>query len=360
MSRGVPGRHVFAACCAVLALATDADAQWQRTYAWNPVLALANVAPAPSRPNRIYACSGNAPPLLFSDDAGLSWQQTPAPELNANASSVTVDPEDADIIYVSTSAGLRHSLYRSRDGGKTFDRLEIDAATIAIDPRAANILYAARAVVCSASSCTVGGIAKSSDGGATWQDTARVDSSNFLPVIDPNDTRWVYSVGYDLPLEKKTGGLYRTSDGGATWPSLYEGLVELRSLAVDARSRLYVLNDYHLTRTLLRSEDHGDSWTALPTDPQLYLSSVVSDPRDPNTIYAAVSGSADEGSGPAPTLPCAVVSRDDGHTWSPLGACVEISFTNIVVSRAGVVLALAADGIYRYSPPSPRRRAVSK
>ena len=76
------------------------------------------VAVAPgNHGRRIFAIMG--PGLFRSDDAGVTWRQiTKDPRVVGNLyfSRVFVDPRNADVVYV-----MQTSLYRSTDGGHTFE-----------------------------------------------------------------------------------------------------------------------------------------------------------------------------------------------------------------------------------------------
>ncbi|MDQ2818267.1 MAG: hypothetical protein M3T49_08710 [Candidatus Eremiobacteraeota bacterium] len=78
------------------------------------------IAVAPSNPDRVYlAVDAQAGGLYRSDDAGTNWQRVDAEGRIWGRGwyfcEVTADPKDADTVYVSNT-----SLYRSRDGGRSF------------------------------------------------------------------------------------------------------------------------------------------------------------------------------------------------------------------------------------------------
>src|SRR5207244_10415724 len=68
--------HVVITLCAGIACRADGD--WLKKYDWTP-LDNARIVAAPSNSSRVYACAGNTPWLLYSDDAGVTWQRTVAP-----------------------------------------------------------------------------------------------------------------------------------------------------------------------------------------------------------------------------------------------------------------------------------------
>lgn len=82
------------------------------------------IAYAPSNPRRIYLIADAKDGGLYrSDDAGENWQRVSDDKRIWGRgwyfSEVSVDPKDADTVYVPNTG-----LYRSRDGGKTFTVLK--------------------------------------------------------------------------------------------------------------------------------------------------------------------------------------------------------------------------------------------
>jgi photosystem II stability/assembly factor-like uncharacterized protein len=144
---------------------TDAGKTWHQTFDSGGVLRLIL---DPSRPQVAYAevvMTGDDPaqviPLVFrSLDGGRSWQSLPV-----GANVIAVDPRNPATLYVLGPSGL----LQSRDDGRTWRRLSefslevpfppgIDGDLI-VDPFDSRILWAARP----------DGVWQSADGGVTWQ-----------------------------------------------------------------------------------------------------------------------------------------------------------------------------------------------
>lgn len=131
---------------------------------------------------------------------------------------------------------------------------------LAIDPFNASIVYTG----------TFGGLAKTSDGGFTWQYLSDAWSSQSVSVIavDPNASNAVYAGTGREDYGPYSVGLYRSFDGGVTWSSplgsnCFAGTY-VRAIAIDSNASgtelnttLYVGN----TSGLWRSTDSGTSWT---------------------------------------------------------------------------------------------------
>lgn len=342
----------------------SAVADWVRTYEWAGQLDISSVAASLHDARRLYAVPGGTRWLLASDDGGFTWQRTASVATSAVIGYVAVDPMNSDVIYVGTS-GDAFGMYTSIDGGQSFTPLGdgqfknvFALGALVVDPQDRATLYASRGASCG-TTCTGGGVLKSTDTGRTWVETGRVGTNMQGLAIDQNEPAVVYATGIDLTTSPRTGGLYCTTDAGATWPALFPGLTVVRYVATDARSRVYLVTAAARETPLLRSSNQGTVFERLAVDPRFALSGVTSDPRRPEFLYASVAGPAPEAGSPA-TTPGALVSFDDGATWQPLGTLAGEFVSNVVVAADGTILAAAKSGIYRYVQPFPRRRAVSK
>ncbi len=114
--------------------------------------------------------------VLRSDDQGVSWRlaegsdgkprfQSPrSGQIHADVHSIGVHPTSKDLVFAATNAGL----YRSRDGGGTWGRINRDGYTRAfwVDDRDPDHILTAPA----RSVGRHGTILKSVDGGNSWSD----------------------------------------------------------------------------------------------------------------------------------------------------------------------------------------------
>ena len=229
------------------------------------------IAVAPSDPNVIYAGMGEATirgnvshgdGFYKSTDGGKTWTHLGL-EDTRNIGKVRVHPSNPDIVYVA-ALGHAHGpneqrgLFRSRDGGKTWERVlyvneNVGIHDLSMDPNNPRILYAAawaaRRTPYHLISGGVGcGIYKSTDGGDTWKEITRNKGLPTGPVgkigvaVSPARTDRVYAI-----VESKNSAVYRSDDGGDTW----ERLADEHDL-------------------------HGRPW---------YYQHIVADPQDPNTVW---------------------------------------------------------------------------
>jgi hypothetical protein len=143
--------------------------------------------------------------------------------------ALAVDSASSDVVYASVGSapgGLPAGLYRSRDGGASWDRLSgglpnDNFPVIAVDPSTSGIVYAGTGA---------SGVYRSADGGETWS-----------PASDGLENRRVYSLAIDpqTPSTVYAGtyqGAYRSTDSGGHWLTLGFGQDTVFSLAVDPAS----------------------------------------------------------------------------------------------------------------------------
>ena len=150
---------------------------------------------------------------------------------------------------------------------------------IAIDSQNPSTLYAVSQVV--------GGVFKTTNGGAQWAriSAGMTDPYPFGIVIDPTNHQTLYAPG--------GATLYKSTNGGEGWTSLQNG-AGLYGLVVNphSASTLYAIGGNGIGGfTVVTSSDGGSDWSptgsGLPTTGQVITLTI--DPNTPSTIYAGTS-----------------------------------------------------------------------
>ncbi len=281
--------------------------------------------------------------VFKTEDGGISWQFLGL-QATTSIGRIVIDPEDPGRVFVAAVGSYfapnpERGLYRSRDGGATWEQvLFVNDSTGVIDvvqrPDDPDVLVAAtwqrvRRVTGSFLYGQDSGLWRSRDGGDTWE---RLGPANGLP--DPEAHRdpatgrvRIGRIGlalcrdhpdvmYALYNDGSTYlGLFRTDDGGDTWRdvdpdrdvfngtgkdgsfSWYFGQVRVHPEDPD---RVYVMDV-----SLMQSTDGGATWT-IKSGTHVDHHALAFAPDDPDYIIEGNDGGA-------------AISTDGGNFWVPAG-----------------------------------------
>jgi photosystem II stability/assembly factor-like uncharacterized protein len=289
----------------------------------------------PSQPNVFYVGQVNGG-VWKSDDYGRTWNPIFDHESTQSIGAIAVAPSDPNIVYVGSGEGLHrpdlsvgNGIYKSTDAGKTWAHLGLadgqQIPALAVDPRDPNRVFAA-VLGHPYGSSEERGIYRSTDGGQTWQRViAKDENTGGSDVeIDPSNPDVVYASMWEAregPWEDGNevngtgGGLFKSTDGGSTWHPLTIGLPKDLSqiyvaIAPSDSRRLYAtLAQASGKLGVYRSDDAGETWSQITTDPRPSgrigggdLSIPKVDPKNPDLLYVVST--------------VTMRSSDGGKTWS--------------------------------------------
>ena len=205
------------------------------------------IAFTPGKGTTIFVPSTNL--HYRSDDGGKTWRDFRVP--NQDAYTFAVHPTDAKIVLAG-GRGESLNVSRSLDGGKTWKQTGIglgqnSLSAIFFDPKDPKVVYAVAG--------TFGKIFKSTDGGDEFtQLTVPVGGTDdaFEVSMSPAGTLWAAT----------EGGLLRSDDGGASWQQSDRGTggYLVKSVAFHPRDPQRMLAGTGGTGVYL-STDGGSSWT---------------------------------------------------------------------------------------------------
>ncbi|HEY1336557.1 MAG TPA: hypothetical protein VGF59_03565, partial [Bryobacteraceae bacterium] len=255
-------------------MGTPGGGVWKTTdggIVWKPVFDDAHVASigalqlAPSNPNIIYVGTGEQTVgngVYKSTDAGATWTNVGLAETRI-ISSVLVDPQDPNLVFVGAMGGGKPSpdrgVFRSADGGKTWNKVlykddSVGVADLCFDPTNHKVLFATlwRA--------SAGFFGPQADGKATGPDA-------FIYKSTDAGKNWKPVPGHGLPMSDNLGRI---------------GIVVAPG---NRGKRVFAI----MNQGLFRSDDGGDNWQRITRDPRVigswYFSRVYTDPANPDVVY---------------------------------------------------------------------------
>jgi photosystem II stability/assembly factor-like uncharacterized protein len=268
--------------------------------------------------------------LYATADGGRHWLARPTPA--GYSLQIVRTAGDPSLLYDLTAAEsypFSRTLYRSRDGGETWQAIRTAAGdthcAVAVAPAETGIVYLA---------CEVAGLVRSTDGGTTWGHPVMLPftlgpSQPALLMIDPRDP----SVLYAGPNGQ---GIYRSRNAGATWRQLAPLLARPESIVLSPIDPdvIYVAGlkpPYGTTQiSLIRSGDAGSSWKDVTTPGEVRAITVGRNgvvyasmqqlpagwPRD--TVMASTDGGTtwDDVSGGGYGIVAAVSGSSPGRLWT--------------------------------------------
>ncbi len=233
---------------------TDAGRAWSPIFDQEATGSTGALAVAPSDPRVLYLGTGEAqqrPDLSVgqgvykSTDAGRTWTHLPQLRDTQQIGALVVHPSNPSRLFVAAlghpyGPNAERGVFRSTDGGASFERVlfkdeNTGAVDITMDPDNPDILYA-----------------------ALWQ--ARQGP------WENGDFRGSGS------------GLFKSIDGGTTWRQLTKGLPSWEqgrlgrigvTVAPTLASRLYAVVEARDGEGIYRSDDAGESWYRVNSDPRV-------------------------------------------------------------------------------------------
>ncbi len=267
-------------------------------------------------------------------NAGTTWTPIFDNEGSYSIGCVTVDPTNENVIWVGTgennsqrSVGYGDGVYKSLDGGKSWQNMGLKASEhigkIIVDPNNADIVYVSAQGPLWAPGGDRG-LYKTIDGGKTWKAVLTVSENTGVSDLwmDPRDAKVLYATSYQRRRHQwalLNGGpesaIWKSTDAGGTWRKLDKGLPKVDlgriGLAVSPANPDFVYAIIEAAdakdKGFYRSTDRGESWARqsdyVSGSPQ-YYQELIADPKNAERVYSMDVFTQ--------------VTEDGGKTWKRL------------------------------------------
>jgi photosystem II stability/assembly factor-like uncharacterized protein len=273
-----------------------------------------------------------------SIDAGESWQKMGL-ETTQHISRIVIHPKDPNTVFVAAQGALfapntDRGIYKSTDGGENWRKvLFVNDSTggveLSMDPKFPHILYAAmwnyqRTPWKVISGGSGDGLYKSVDGGETWEKIENglpAEKGKMAVAVSPANSKKVYAL-LESDSQEDKGGLFVSNNGGESW-SKVSGDNRLTQRAWYYIEVFADPNDentvYVLSAPALRSEDGGKTWERLGGTHGDYHDLWINPYNSKNMVIANDGGAA--------------VTYDFGESWSSQDQMPTAQFYRISVDN---------------------------
>jgi photosystem II stability/assembly factor-like uncharacterized protein len=293
----------------------------------DPYAAFPPVAPAPvssllidfTNPKILYAgttrvngCFASDILLYKSTDGGANWSSSINPE-NSGCSTdglLAMDPTDPHTLYLQSGDDWGgYGLSKSTDGGTTWGFIgsaDLNYVyALVIDPTSPATLYAGTVSNPAVPYSGIGGVQKSTDGGATWSVIGLAYQHVNLLAMDPLQPSVLYAGVFHW-------GLFKSADSGASWSPINNGLEDLIDTGVN-------------------------------------VNALIVDPDQPDVLYLGTTGYG------------VFKSSDGGVTWGLFNeglTFLDVRALAIVRGANPIVYAGTPGGVFKIVDPTNRRTPI--
>ncbi|HEX5076423.1 MAG TPA: hypothetical protein VFW03_24645 [Gemmatimonadaceae bacterium] len=280
----------------------DGGKSWQKVLFVSDSTGAVDVELQPGNPNVVFAAMWRAERkpwtiisgareggIYRSADGGDTWTKVTngLPNELVGKANIAVSNANPNRVYVLIEAKPGSGLYRSDDGGQSFQLASTFAqiitrpfyyTTITADPKNADVLYAGSE-----------GYYRSSDAGKTWQPMRVPHGDNHDLWINPNNP--------DVIIQSNDGGANVSLNGGRTWSTQYnQPTAEIYQVYLDNQFPYRLYGAQQDNSTLIvpslptwsgSLDDPAQAWR---TGPGCETGPITPHPTNPDTVYGSCKG----------------------------------------------------------------------
>ena len=192
----------------------------------------------------VYATTNRG--VYKSENSGTLWKPMTNGMSDLSVSALTISPEDHAALYAGTSRG---AVFKTVDGGQHWSELSRPTdGSIRAFAMSRDVIHAG----------TARGLFRSRDGGRTWEPSTIGSSSYiFFVVLSPDGVLFV----------KTSGAIYVSHNSGETWDQVKTVSPQGTAMTFGADGSIYLAG----RDGIVRSVDGGKSWQFLTAAPKPFI-----------------------------------------------------------------------------------------
>jgi photosystem II stability/assembly factor-like uncharacterized protein len=283
----------------------------------------------PDNPDRVYvAVLGNlfgpSPErgVFRSEDGGATWEKVLFVSDRAGAVDLAMSPGNPRLLFAAIwqverkpwtleSGGEESGLYRSKDGGDTWEKLEKGLPEGILGRIGVSVSGADARRVWALVEAEEGGLFRSDDGGESFR---RINSDREF-----RQRAWYYTHVFADPVDRETvyianTGLYRSTDGGTDFTYIRAPHGDHHDLWIDPRDPQVLINGNDGGANV--STNGGATWSSQATQPTAEIYRVTLDDQFPYRVYGCQQDNS------CVSLPSRTASSGIARTdWWVIGGC---------------------------------------
>lgn len=311
---------------------TDGGATW-KNMGLRDTHHIGRIAIHPADPNIVYVAAlghlwgpNEERGLFKTTDGGLTWTNAKFIDEHTGFVDVVMDPGNPSILYAAAyqrqrkgwgfnGGGLGSGLYKTKDGGQTWELLKNGLPTGTTGRIGVTIFHGNPNIVYATVEHKDGGVFRSQDKGLSW---TRMSSVNPRPMyyskirIDPNDDRRIWVLGEAMNISE---------DGGKTFrQETYRASNAMRMIHGDHHAMW--INPADSNHMIVGSDggiyfsyDRGQTWDFINSFPLAQIYEIGFDMRKPYFVYGGLQDN-DCWGGPSATFRSLGITNAD---WFKIG-----------------------------------------
>lgn len=265
----------------------------------------------PENPNIVYVAAlghlwneNDERGVFKTNDGGITWEKVLYIDENTGCSDISMDPDNPDILYAAMwdfrrkaytfrSGGPGSGLYKTINGGETWNKLTNDLPTDTVGRISVDVSPADPNVVYAVIECDTTGLYRSNNKGETWErmstDAAVKERPFYFNYIlaDPNNPDKLFKPGLALNISTDSGKTFERSGGfHSDVHGIWVSKTDTNFVYLGTDGGVYI------------SHDLGGTWRIMRNLPVSQFYHVSTDMKNPYNVYG---GLQDNGSWMGPS-----------------------------------------------------------